>query len=148
MKPLHSCLFAAAAVLTLGSAAFAESEDAGRKISTSLNGAAEAPGPGDPEGSGTFSARINPGQEQICYELTVKDIAVATAAHIHEAPAGSAGPVALGLLAPASGSASECKAINRELALAIIQNPQNYYVNVHNAPHPPGAVRGQLAKGN
>jgi hypothetical protein len=28
---------------------------------------------------------------------------------------------------------------------AIAANPANYYVNVHNAPFPGGAVRGQLA---
>jgi hypothetical protein len=29
----------------------------------------------------------------------------------------------------------------------IIANPAGYYVNIHNADFPGGAVRGQLAKG-
>jgi CHRD domain len=148
MKPIHTAVLAAAFALVLGSAAVAEPEDSGRKISTTLDGASEAPGPGDADGTGTFSARINPGQEEICYELSVTNIAAATAAHIHKAPPGSPGPVSLGLTAPALGSSSECKAIPRELAMAIIQNPQDYYVNVHNTDHPPGAVRGQLKKGH
>jgi hypothetical protein len=28
----------------------------------------------------------------------------------------------------------------------IIKNPGNYYVNVHNAEFPKGAIRGQLVK--
>jgi hypothetical protein len=28
----------------------------------------------------------------------------------------------------------------------IRQNPENFYVNVHNADFPDGAVRGQLSK--
>jgi hypothetical protein len=28
----------------------------------------------------------------------------------------------------------------------IVANPGNYYLNVHNAEFPPGAVRGQLSK--
>jgi hypothetical protein len=38
-----------------------------------------------------------------------------------------------------------CVAADRQLLLDIIQNPQNYYVNVHSRPNfPGGAVRGQL----
>ncbi len=147
MKPIHTTLLAAAA-LALGSAALAQPDDSGRKISATLNGASEAPGLGDPDGTGTFTARINPGQGEICYELVVSNIAAATAAHIHEAPPGSPGGVVLGLTAPALGSTTECKAISRELAMEIIQKPQDYYVNVHNTSFPPGAVRGQLKKGN
>jgi hypothetical protein len=34
----------------------------------------------------------------------------------------------------------------REDAKDIVQTPENYYVNVHNAEYPGGAVRGQLSK--
>ena len=81
---------------------------------------------------------------QICFSLTVTNIAPATAAHIHEAPAGEAGPVVVGLTPPTGGSASGCVVVDRAQALAILQNPSAYYVNVHNAPFPAGALRGQL----
>ena len=35
--------------------------------------------------------------------------------------------------------------LNKNLLKDILRNPENYYVNVHNAPFPNGAVRGQLA---
>lgn len=109
-----------------------------------LTGAAEAPGPGDPDGSGTAHLRVNPGLGQVCYELTVASIAPATAAHVHRAPAGVPGPVVVPLAAPTSGTSSGCASVTRELALEIIHDPDGFYVNVHNAEFPAGAVRGQL----
>lgn len=120
--------------------------DGGRKFATTLTGAAEVPGPGDPDGSGTAFIELNPGTGQVCWELTVSDIAPATAAHIHVAPAGVAGPVVVPLSAPTSGSSSGCIGADRDLIKAIIQNPEQYYVNVHNAEFPAGALRGQLSK--
>jgi hypothetical protein len=120
--------------------------DGGRRFTVEMTGAAEAPGPGDPDGSGTAVFRLNYGQGEICYELTVENIDPATAAHIHIAPAGSPGPVVVPLAAPTSGSSSGCAEVSRDLIKAIIQNPEAYYVNVHNAAFPPGAVRGQLSK--
>ena len=135
---LLSAAFPALAAQTMG--------EGGRKLSTTLSGAAEVPGPGDPDGTGSFTARVNPGQGQVCYTLTVAMIATPTAAHIHRGMIGAAGPVVAALAAPANGSSEACVSVTRELAMALIQNPQNYYVNVHNAAYPAGAVRGQLAK--
>ncbi|MBA3885430.1 MAG: CHRD domain-containing protein [Acidobacteria bacterium] len=118
----------------------------GRPLETTLTGAAEVPGPGDPDGTGTARVTLNPGQREICFALTVANIAPATAAHIHEAPAGTAGPVVVGLTAPTSGTSQGCRTVARELIDDILKNPSQYYVNVHNVPYPAGAVRGQLSK--
>jgi hypothetical protein len=118
----------------------------GRPLSASLTGAAEAPGPGDADGSGTANITVNPGQEDICFELAVSDIAPATAAHIHSGVVGVPGPVVVSLAAPTSGTSSGCVSVDRALAIDIIQNPENYYINVHNADHPAGALRGQLSR--
>jgi hypothetical protein len=118
----------------------------GRPLSTTLTGAAEVPGPGDPDGSGEVFMTLNHGQGEICYQLSVSDIAPATAAHIHVGPAGVAGPVVVGLVAPTSGVSSACASVDRDLIKAITHDPSNYYVNVHNAPFPAGAIRGQLSK--
>lgn len=135
---------AASAALIAGSSLAA---DGGRKLQTTLTGAAEVPGPGDTDGSGSASITVNPGKNQVCYKVTVANIDVATAAHIHDADVGVAGPVVVGLNAPdASGASSGCATVTRELALEILKDPGEYYVNVHNAAFPDGAVRGQLAK--
>jgi hypothetical protein len=105
-------------------------------------------GLGDPDGSGAFFARINIGQSELCYTLTVANIDPATAAHIHIAPAGIAGPVVIPLAAPTTGSSAGCiTGLDRDLLKAIAQNPAAYYVNVHNTAFPGGAVRDQLEKG-
>jgi hypothetical protein len=135
---------AAALALSLGaSLAFAQ----GRPLAAELTGAAEVPGPGDPDGSGEVFMTLNPGLGEVCFQLSVSDIAPATAAHIHVGAAGLAGPVVVGLVPPpTSGSSSGCVSADGELLLNIIQDPSGYYVNVHNATHPAGAVRGQLSK--
>ena len=118
----------------------------GRPLSAELTGGAEVPKPGDLDGSGTANVRVNPGQECLSYDLDVKDIEPAKAAHIHEAPAGKAGPVVEELEAPTDGSSSGTNSIDREEAKDIVKNPEEYYVNVHNEEFPGGALRGQLSK--
>jgi hypothetical protein len=122
-------------------------DEGGRPFATTMTGAAEVPGPGDPDGSGTASITLNHGQTEICFELTVLGIAPATAAHIHIGGAGVAGPVVVPLAPPTSGTSSGCvTGVDPALVKAIIQSPQEYYVNVHNADFPAGALRGQLSK--
>lgn len=121
-------------------------EQGGRPLTTALTGVEEVPGPGDTDGSGSADITLNHGQGQVCWELQVHDIATATAAHIHRGAAGEAGPVVVSLSAPAQGSSEGCADVDRELIKAILQEPQGYYVNVHNAEFPDGAVRGQLGR--
>src|SRR5512134_2244043 len=117
----------------------------GRKFTMALTGAAEIPGPGDPDGTGTAKIWLNRGQGEVCFELTVSGVDPIAAAHIHSAPAGIAGPVVVPLNPPpTSGSSSGCVSADRDLINAIIQSPEQYYVNVHNPAFSAGALRGQL----
>lgn len=118
--------------------------DGGRSTTVTLSGAAEAPGPGDPDGSGTFHMTVNSGKGEICYSFTVIGVDPATAAHIHLAPVGSPGPVVVALVPPTSGSSAGCASVSRDLAKNILKNPGDYYVNVHNPVYPAGALRAQL----
>ena len=123
-------------------------QDGGRVLSATLTGTAEAPGPGDPDGSGTAFVAINPGQGELCFMISVTGITLpATAAHVHEAPVGVAGPVVVPLTPPgADGTARGCVDVDREELKEIMQAPEEYYVNVHTTDFPAGAVRGQLSK--
>ena len=142
-RRLLAAVAVTAALTVILTPATAQADGGGRPLSTVLSGAEEVP-PADPDGSGTAVLRLNPGQQEICYQLQVTDIAQAGAAHIHKAPAGVNGPVVVPLAAPASGTSTACASVDRELVLAILTDPQDYYVNVHNADYPGGAIRGQL----
>jgi len=126
-------------------AVVADGDRGGRPLAAELTGAAEAPGPGDPDGSGSAVVALNQGQEMVCFEITVADIATPTASHIHKAPAGVPGGVVVNFNIAANGL-SGCVRADAALMKDIRQHPSEYYVNVHNADYPPGAVRGQLAK--
>jgi len=68
-------------------------------------------------------------------------------AHIHKAGPDASGPVAIPLNKPdASGKVSGCATADEAVVKDILQNPANYYVNVHNAEFGGGAIRGQLSK--
>ena len=136
--------FAASAAL-IATAAIAQPVQGGAKFKTVLTGATEVPGPGDPDGRGEATINVNSVKGQICWELNVRDIETATAAHIHSGAAGVSGPPVLGLSAPVTNDNSTgCEDVAPALADAIRSSPKDYYVNVHNAPYPDGALRGQL----
>ena len=107
---------------------------------------------GDPNGTGeAYVFGIDGDPTTLCYVLLVDKIAPATGAHIHEGPAGTNGPIVVNLAAPADGNAADCltegeagKFVGDQTVAEILANPANYYVNVHNAEYPGGAIRGQL----
>jgi hypothetical protein len=147
---LLSLVLAAVVALALAGAASAARLDGadhgGRSFSTELTGAAEVPDPGDPDGSGTATITVNPGQEEVCWTIEAEGIQLpATGAHIHEGAVGEAGDVVVPLTPPdESGFSSGCAEVSREVALDILKNPENYYINVHTTDFPNGAIRGQL----
>jgi hypothetical protein len=138
----------AAFTLTLGIAAIGtQTPEGGRKLQTSMSGAEEVPGPGDPDGSGSATISVNPGQSTVQFHLQVSNIDRSTAAHIHEGSPQVAGPVVVTLTPPdSSGQSIGTVKVDSRLASSIAKNPGAYYVNVHNAAFPSGAVRGQLGK--
>jgi hypothetical protein len=110
------------------------------KLNSALTG-----GSADPDGSGTFSATADTDKNQLCYELSVKDIGTAMAAHIHKGAAGTNGGPVVSLEAPGSGSSKACASVEADVLSAIIADPAGYYVNVHTAEFRGGAIRGQLS---
>jgi hypothetical protein len=136
----------AIALISISAPAFGD-EGGEKKLSATLTGPTEVPGPGDPDGTGTFKGRFNAERGEICYSLTAANIQAPNAAHIHRGVKGVAGPVVVPLVAPPLNGATEaCTTATTGLILEILQRPGDFYVNVHNPELPRGAVRGQLVK--
>lgn len=114
------------------------------ELGAALSGANEVGG-GDPDGTGSATVSLRPNGE-VCWELSVAGIQLpAAAAHIHSGAAGVNGGVVVGLSPPdAAGVASGCTMADATVVEAIADDPGAYYVNVHTADFPDGAVRGQL----
>jgi hypothetical protein len=114
-------------------------------LGVSMTGIQEVPGPGDPDGNGTVEVRVDPRTGEVCWNLYARQIEPATAAHIHRGAAGSAGPPVLTLTTPdAAGRSQGCQIVELGLAREIGMRGYDYYVNVHTAAQPAGAIRGQL----
>jgi glucose/arabinose dehydrogenase len=123
-------------------------EEAGVALTATLTGAAEVPGPGDPDGSGAAVVTIHEADGEICYAINVANITLpAAAAHIHVGAADVAGGVVVPLAPPDElGASAACvSAVDPALIQAILADPSGYYVNVHTSDFPDGAVRGQLS---
>ncbi len=129
-----------------------------RQHSTSLSGAAEVPGPGDPNATGSATVTLSrSSQREICVTISWTNVSgedtstsndAVTAAHIHRAPAGEAGPVVFTIFSgeslPTSGSRTMCGSASARLISAIQTHPEDFYVNLHSGEYPAGAIRGQL----
>ena len=114
----------------------------------SMTGIQEIPGPGDPDGNGTVEIRVVPQTGSVCWNLYARAIGPATAAHIHRGAAGTAGPPVLTLTTPdANGRSQGCATLDQQLVREISFSAPDFYVNVHDAAHPQGAIRGQLRGG-
>jgi hypothetical protein len=143
-----AALVALALIATVGLAAVADATHDRRLLVAALTGAVEVPGPGDPDGNGTSYIDIR-SRTEVCFRYTVGEIAGATAAHIHAGAAGTAGPVVVPLLTPTTTvtgmTAEGCTpGVDPDLIRDLREDPSDYYVNVHNAEFPNGAIRGQL----
>ena len=156
----------AACVGALWIAAAASAGHTNTVLTTSLNGrnevaagAKDSRNVGDPNARGeAYVFGIDNDPTTLCYVLTVDKLSTASAAHIHEAASGANGPVVLNLAAPGDGTAADCltqgepgkftkdaNGVPLTTVAEILANPENYYVNVHNADYPGGAIRGQLS---
>jgi hypothetical protein len=160
---LGTSIFASA--LAIGAMALSASpaQAAEEPLFAVLNGNNECNGAGPPAGpicrlgdrdafgSATILISQAPGAAMLCFGITVDNLdTAATAAHIHSGNASFNGPVVINLAPPVGpaasnpGASSGCVPIAAATAASIVANPTRFYINVHNAGFPGGAVRGQL----
>lgn len=83
----------------------------------------------------------------VAWRLTFRGLTgKATAAHVHLAPRGRPGPVALPLCGPCrSGMRGSAKASAKTIRVLLAGGA---YVNVHTTRNPAGEIRGQIRKGS
>lgn len=111
-----------------------------------LTGAAEVGG-GDPDGSGRAEITISDGFGQVCWDLNdIRGIGPITAAHIHRGARGTNGPPVFTLRQANEGGWKGCTDGSEWVQDRIEDNPETFYVNVHTAEYPAGAIRGQLTR--
>jgi CHRD domain len=107
---------------------------------------------GDPDARARITITLDPATGRVTYSgfrqsyLLAPEGETVTKLHIHQGVKGTNGDVVVDLTEAAlanllTGSVTADKAVVARIAA----NPGNYYVNVHTAAFPNGAVRGQLA---
>ena len=141
-------------VATSALVAAAPVAEGGRKFTTMMTGQAEIVGgalTADLYAGGTVRVFVNPGQRRVCWEFEdlVNVDPMISNAHIHPGEIDETGPPVVHFFnGTANVDLEGCTASNldRRLLVDIIQNPQNYYVNLHTTVYPGGAIRGQLSK--
>lgn len=104
-----------------------------------LSGMNEVP-EGDADGIGMAHILISADKKEMCWEISFANIDNPNAAHIHAGAKGLNGPVILAFEPFPKG----CSDVEPETMETIMKNPENYYVNIHNAEFPDGAIRGQM----
>ena len=113
-------------------------------LRTALTGEAEVPGPGDPDGKGNGVVRVDRSSGQICVVITTHGTEPLLAGHIHEKAEGSQlGGIAVTLTKVSDTRFKGCT-VDQEVAAGLLSMPSDYYLNVHNADYPAGALRGDL----
>lgn len=140
----------AGATAFVGSAGAANSGN--RKYDVTLTGAQETVPPGgDLDGTGQGQVKIKGKTGEVCIKFKkIQNIGPATAAHIHQAPAGSDGPIVVFAATPAQAgkkyqkSGKACSIPSAALVTQLQNNPSGFYLNVHTGAFPGGAIRGQL----
>jgi len=112
-----------------------------KTFTTTLLGSNEVP---KATGSGKAVITLNAGTGKVCWTFSnLKGVSKVNASHIHKGPKGKAGPVVVAFFSGALKTKG-CVTASKALVKAIEKNPSGYYVNIHTAKYPAGAIRGQL----
>lgn len=111
-----------------------------------LRGAQEVGG-GDLDGTATGQVWLDTGNNRVGWNINYANIAAPSDFHIHSGALGSSGGVFIGLGAATTGGAGTLineVATTDALLDQVIATPLNFYLNIHTAEFPSGAMRGQV----
>jgi len=133
------------AILTL----FFTATALGQTLGAVLTGSQETP-PTSTPGFGNATVVFDSTHQNITVTITVANLgSPINNFHIHENPFGVAGQVRVDLIGLGgqfnNGTMTGTFPIAADVAARMLANPANFYVNVHTAQFPGGAIRGQLA---
>lgn len=146
-KALAFTASAVAATALLGACATVEEAVVEKTTTTykaNLTGAQEVGG-GDPDGSANAEVSISDNFDQVCWDVNdIRGIGPVVAAHIHRGAAGVNGPPVFTLKPANEGGWKGCANGSEWTSDRIENNPAGFYVNLHTAEYPNGAIRGQL----
>jgi hypothetical protein len=126
------------------------------KLDARLTGAQELP-PADPDGRGVAKVALDVDAGEVCFDVRFWDSGTPNRGHIHAGDAATNGPIVVTFFElrenpqdprhdelEASRRLDDCVTADSGLLADIVANPQNYYVNIHNARFPAGSMRCQL----
>ena len=109
-----------------------------------LGGATENPS-GAPHGRGRAVISLRGKKNQVCWKFrSLRGFSKPNAAHIHIGSAGTSGNVVVPLSTDPKFKRAGCVSAAPAMIKAIAANPNGFYVNIHSATYPEGAVRSQL----
>ena len=136
MHFIMKAVFAVAVAALAGCGMMGSGSGGGKAVNVSLSGAEEVP-PVSVPGSGRGSFTVA-GDGSVSGSVSTTGVQ-GTMAHIHRGARGQNGPVVVNFNGQLSGSG-----FNDPDLANVIANPKDFYVNLHNADFPNGAIRGQI----
>jgi CHRD domain len=155
-------LFASAAVVAagIGVGGIATAGGHNEKLNAQMRSTFEVPMIADTDGRGTARVTLDADAGEVCYDLDFSRIGTPDKAHIHTGVVGAFGPVLILLfdVNPLSGTPNDeisndlerghikrCNEnVDKGKIAQVMADPTGFYVNLHNARYPNGALRGQL----
>lgn len=98
---------------------------------------------GDADGSGHAALTFKADRKKVCATIHWSGIETPDYAHIHQVSDGS---IVVDLTGAVTGGAKCTKGVPSATIKRILNKPGKYYVNVHNAAYPAGAIQGKLRR--
>lgn len=148
LAPVALVLLLAASAADAQVIAGGEGVSGGARLEATL-----APDPaGDPALSGSADLVVTPRRGTLCFDIDLEQTAsgadTVVAVHIHPGPVAAtcdaqdcAPPIDLDF---ANEGLKGCARAGKQLLSSLVDEPEQFYLHVHTARFPAGAVRGQL----